>query len=381
MVMNIFTVNTTLEIPPEIATGLADGIYERIGGVIREVGSKHVVAWLREIPSVSLNPLASVLNLSVSVMGFAVVLQKLNHLEGILKRNQQLLEKVDRKIDLGFHANFRAALDSAINACTMNQPENKKATAIQAINRFLEAEHVFLGCTEQELQKRSQIAEEYLLILSLSYIAEVRCHLELEEIETAFRRLQEGAEKIRPLARKYVEMLLTSNPAVYLHPQFKQKIGLKKLTKVYQWIDPKLDEAAVFELQRDNLFSLAKDQGSESGYKWVTSLPKAIVCETEIQGNLWNVFGNKEEMKVAAMNRLPKSFEKIESMIEAMQRFESYQLEVKAISHLGLTFQEWQQMSVSTEEQLTGNLIYCIPPKPINPKLSMFIKFGKGAFG
>jgi hypothetical protein len=68
-------------------------------------------------------------------------------------------------------------------------------------------------------------------------------------------------------------------------------------------------------------------------------------------------------------------------MIEAMQRFESYQLEVKAISHLGLTFQEWQQMSVNTEEQLTGNLIYCIPPKPINPKLSMFIKFGKGAFG
>ncbi len=223
MVMNIFTVNTTLEIPPEIAAGLADGVYERIGGVIREVGNKHVVAWLREIPSVSLNPLASVLNLSVSVMGFAVVLQKLNHLEGILKSNQRLLEKVDRKIDLGFHANFRAGLDSAINACTMNQPENKKATAIQAINRFIEAEHVFLGCAEQELKQRSQIAEEYLLILSLSYIAEARCHLELEETETAFRRLQEGAEKIRPLVRKYVEMMLTSNPAVYLHPLVVQK--------------------------------------------------------------------------------------------------------------------------------------------------------------
>ena len=36
------------EVPPEIVRGLATGTLERVGGVIREQGSKQVVMWLRE---------------------------------------------------------------------------------------------------------------------------------------------------------------------------------------------------------------------------------------------------------------------------------------------------------------------------------------------
>ncbi|WP_414569883.1 hypothetical protein [Nostoc sp. CCY 9925] len=77
-----------------------------------------------------------------------------------------------------------------------------------------------------------------MLTLSLAYLAEARCYLELEEHETALRRFQEGARIIRSRIQKYVNLLLTSNPGAYLQPEFKGQIHLRRITRIYQWIDP-----------------------------------------------------------------------------------------------------------------------------------------------
>lgn len=355
----MITITPTFEIPPEIAQGLTNGIYERSGGVIRAVaGTKPIIAWLREVPDASKDNLttlgyitssASILNLGISIMGFAAVLSKLKDIEERLQKIQKILEKIDHKIDLGFYANFRAALDLATNAFSATQLETRKNMAIQAINRLLEAQHIYLDYIDQELEQRSKLISEYLLTLSLAYIAEARCHLELEESDVALQRLEVGYKVIGDRIRKYIDILLTSNPAAYLHPKFKDEIGLSRLTKVYQWIDPNLDESAVFEMQRDNIFSLNKDQGSESGYEWVNKLPQAIVSESEVQGSMW---GNREEMKTEAMNRLPQVFSTMESMIETIERFEAYQCEVKAISKLGITFREWTLLAPSENRAL-----------------------------
>ena len=369
----MITITPTLEIPPEIAEGLANGIYYRVGGVIREFSGKQpIVTWLRDVPNAVTNNLptianlassTSILNLGISVMGFALVLHKLKDLEERLQKIQKTLEKVDRKIDLGFYANFRAALDLATNAFSMNQSENRKNMAVQAINRFLEAEHIYLDYTDKEIEQRSKLVHEYLLTLSLAYIAEARCHLELEESDMAVQRLEAGFRVISDRLRKYLDILLTSNPAAYLHPKFKNEIGLSKLTKVYQWIDPSLDAAGVFEMQRDNIFSLKKDQGSDSGYQWVNKLPQAIVSESEVQGSMW---GNREEMKTEAMNRLPQVFTIMESMIETIQRFEAYQSEVKAISKLGISFREWALLAPVEKQQSENRaLMYLIPSAPV----------------
>ena len=236
----MITITPTLELPSEIAQGLTSGIYERMGGVIQKVGNKQVVTWLRDAPNVSVNNLetiagisssVSILNLGISIMGFASVLHKLQDIEERLQKIQQILEKIDRKIDLGFYANFHAALNLAISAFAMNQSENRKS---MAINRFLEAEHVYLKYIDKELDQRSKLVNEYLLTLFLAYTAEIRCYLELEEFDRTVQRLQEGSEKIRSRIRRYVEILLTSNPAVYLHPKFKNQISLSRLTKIYQ---------------------------------------------------------------------------------------------------------------------------------------------------
>ena len=406
-----------------VAKGLNDGTFERVGGVIRDVTSKKIVTWLRDTNSVApsvisfaANPVtgvlnliasganlavsakgfssvnqrldgienqiasigqslqftqgilqvstaASILNLGVSVMGFAVIAQRLKELEQRLQKAEELLNKVNRKIDLSFYANFRAALDLAMNAFTMTKVENRRDSALQAINRFLEAEHIYTNFTDIEIEKQSQIADEYLLTLSLAYLAEARCYLELEEHDTAIRRFQEGQKVLQSRIHKYINILLTSNPAVYLHPEFQGQIDLKRLAKIYQWINSDLDENAVFENQRNNLFKIAKDHT-----QWIDSLPPAILDRIEVQGG-W--FGpNHDELKQAAFTRLPQVFEVMEAMIETNNRFESYQTEIQAISQLGISFHEWLQLTPATETKPEGaELMYIIPPQPLELKL------------
>lgn len=64
-------ITATFVLADWVAKGLADGTFERIGGVIRDVGTKQVVTWLREVgaypsqlPTPTDSP-ANLLNLSL----------------------------------------------------------------------------------------------------------------------------------------------------------------------------------------------------------------------------------------------------------------------------------------------------------------------------
>ncbi len=154
-------------------------------------------------------------------------------------------------------------------------------------------------------------------------------------------------------------LLITSNPAAYLQPDFKGYIDLRRLTRIYQWTDPTLDENAVFEMQRENLVKFVQNPN-----KWVDSLPKAILDRVEVQGG-W--FGpNQENLKREAIKRLPQVLEVVESMIETNRRFEAYQAEVQAIAQLGMNFHDWLKLAPSTEVQPEiAELMYIIPSKPL----------------
>jgi hypothetical protein len=386
------TVEATFHVPEYIAQGLSNGTYERVGGVVREVESKQVVTWLREVYETgepvlsnilslsSVSAVSSTLNLAVSTMGFIIVLKRLGVIEQQLEQAQEVLQTIDYKIDLSFYANFRAALDLAINAFTMTNSETRKMSAMQAINRFLEAEHHYTKLTDIEIGNGSQVADEYLSTLCLAYVTEVRCYLELEEIDTARRRLQEGAAILRPRFEKHINTLLTSNPAAYLHPSLKEQVGLKRLTKVYQWLEPGLDESDVFEMQRENLFKLAQNPE-----EWTNSLPQAIRISKGGTATPTNVFnglakqskkfigalpsmskmkaGSPEAItpspKTEAYGRLPAMLELMETMVEDDNRLAMYESEVETIHRLGMGFQEWRQLAPSSTPQGNGtDLIY-----------------------
>ena len=370
-------IDTSLVLPPHIMAGLTTGIYERVGGIIRDRKTKQIVVWLREANktgkpvmseilslSSSVAASASVLNLAVSTMGFAVVLNRLGGIEQQLQQSQVILEAIEYKIDLSFYAKFQAGLKLAMNAFTMENIKNRHASALQAIERFLEAEHFYTQLADKEITNGSQVADEYLSTLSLSYVTEVMCYLALEELGTAQQRLTEGLNVLKPRYRKHVETLLTSNPAAYLHPRLKDEINLSRLTKVYNWIDPTIEnEMDVFELQRENLFELAHKQN-----EWEASLPQAISIPKPT-----NFLSNQSKKLLGAIpkglpgfrkqgasvdegdtstqrdiySRLPDILFLIEQMIEDSNRLETYLAEVGVVKELNMGFEEWQKLAPS----------------------------------
>lgn len=373
------SLTVTFDIPAKILMGLADGSLVRNGGVIQNA-SGQVVMWLREVgtPVVVSNVSSvgaisgvsavmlstSVLSLGVSAIGFAVILQRLKELEGRLERVQKYLEKINKKIDLSFYANFRAALDLAMNAFTMSKGENRRSSALSAINRFLEAEHIYADLADKELAMNSQIGDEYLLSLCLAYIAEARCYLELGEFDTAIRRFQEGNKQINIRIEKYIDLLLTSKPLMYLHPKLKGKTDLSRLTKIYQWKDPVLTENSVFELIRDGLAPQHDTLWSFQINEWIDSpLPASIVERKNIKTG---IFGITEEGREEIIQKLPETLTEMESMIETSRRFTAYEIEVRAISNLEISFSEWLQLQPSESREGEKGLMYIIPKEPLS---------------
>lgn len=185
--------------------------------------------------------------------------------------------------------------------------------------------------------------------------------------------------------------LLTSNPAAYLHPTLKGKVDLRRFTKVLRWLNPTLDENAVFEEQRDNLFNLTKQSD-----EWLKTLPKAVwdpvfdaPGHTGRSKKPWGGLETPElnftlpkvgKLKVPSLRlpglgqadeadvfvRLGAILESMETMIEDMNRLRAYRTEIQAVSDLGVSFHEWQQLKppiLSSSEDVS--LMCIIPKKPL----------------
>jgi hypothetical protein len=390
-------IKASAEIPQQIAEGLKSGIYDRIGGAIREVATRETIALLREAynfsePVVSellslFSAPANALNLSLTTMEFAVVMKRLDAIQKQLREIQETLDSINYKIDLSFYANFRAAIDLAANTFTLSDTETRRVSAMQAINRFLEAEHHYTKLVDVEIANQSQVADDYLYTLCLAYVTEAWCYLELNELETAHRRLQEGMAVLRPRFEKHTATLLTSNPAAYLHPSLKHQIDLKRLTKVYRWLMPGVDENKVFEMQRDNFFKLAQHPN-----EWIESLPRAIrlpiksrffsqkrIAELTKQLSTRNlakrftglVSSLKSAQKTPSENsdddmlaRLPETLQLIELMIEQCSRFEIYLAEVQMVGKSGISFREWRYLTPMDEGRSQEAKLVCIILSP-----------------
>jgi tetratricopeptide (TPR) repeat protein len=387
------------DVPAFISEGLKNGTYQRTGGAIREVKTSDIVAFIREAHDLAA-PLVSELlalpagaaggeplNLAITSMGFVVVMQRLDAIKGQLTELQEVLGTIGYKIDLSFYANFRAALDLAANAFTVSDAETRRASALQAINRFLESEHHYLQIVDLEIGNQSQAADDYLYTLCLAYVTEARCYLELGELDTAQRRLQEGLAAVKPRFARHTKTLLTSNPAAYLHPAIKDQVDLRRLTSIYRWLTPGIDENSVFEALRANLFELAKHPDS-----WVESLPPAIRLPAKdksfrerVMGELTKQFtpqnltkrlgdlagsltsinkrfqtiqaaiGSLQEPVDDIFARLPDTLRSMEQMIEHCCRFETYLAELQTMQKLGMSFRDWQGLAAAGGKSASSN--------------------------
>lgn len=357
--------NLPVEAPVHILAGLRNGSLERIGGVVREVDTKQVVMWLRDTGTTPANTFlgmttaASLLYVGVAAVGFAVVIDKLNHnIEKTLQSIQAQLTKIDNKLDVGFYANFRAAVDLAKNAFSMQQSGNRQASAMAAINRFLEAQHIYTDLIDQQMPYKSAAIAAYLQTLYLAYLMEARCYLELEELETAVKRFQFGYQETHKRLRQYVDILLTDKPIIYLHPKLSPEVDLTRLTRIFQWRNQAKDmnENTTFELLRKTL-DLDANYDVNIGY-WIDALPPAIIPQSDIERNL---FGVTTKGRDKVFSKLKETIGHIESFIETDQRFLGYGLGVEALQAQGVSFRELQ--SLQPPQDSSAPVVYLLPAR------------------
>lgn len=345
--------NLTVDVPAHILAGLTNGQLERIGGVVRDVDSKQVVMWLRDTGAtpattfLGMTTAISLLNLGVAVVGFAVVIDKLNRLEKTLQAMQEQVKNIAHKIDLSFYANFRAAVDLAQNAFSMQRPDNRQGSAMAAINRFLEAQHIYTDLVDQQLPYKTKAITAYLYTLYLAYLMEARCYLELEELSTAEQRFQFGHQEISKRLRQYVNILLMDKPIIYLHPKLSPTVDLTRLTKIFRWKNnSNINENSVFEILRNSL--IVDDKYDVNIGNWIDNLPAAILPQSDIERNL---FGVTPKGRNTVFEQLEKTINHVESLIETDQRFLGYGLGVQALQQQGVSFREFQNLQPHLQPQ------------------------------
>lgn len=375
-------ITVSLEIPRYIIAGLLSGTYERVGGVIRAVDTKQVVLWLRETSPAAVGPLstlspalavlgsaASMISLGVSVAGFAMLSERLGQLDARLSQVQQAVERLGRRINMLYDAQIRAAFTMADTAFCLSQPTNRRASALLAIDRLVVAQHQLAALTDEHLQQATQTSDEYLLLLMLAHLYEVRCLLELEELEHAQTRLRAGVAAVRPLTERYVQQLLTPNPAVYLQPALAQQISLERLSRIYRWLSPDNSPTTLFELLRSRIFELQPANDA-----WIRTLPTSIWDPALQTGNAGSgtwwpwakdvaneyyewMRGLPSGQRGQALLCLAQAIGDMESMVESYQHLAGYQDEVQVIRDTGLTFQQWCGLLPETP-QLEASVVY-----------------------
>jgi len=232
----------------------------------------------------------------------------------------------------------------------------------EVIQPLIEAEHYYQSEWDSDWNKRGGImGREYILILSLAYITEVKCYLELEEHEMALKRLAEAEETVRPRIKSYVKHLLTKNPSGYLHLACKG-VNLSDILEILKYITGELDTDKLFDQYlRKSIFN-CKDIES-----WIESIPVGSrnAALAHIKPSLvgkdwdfwaylpWNTSARKEAI-FELLSQTYKVIEVIHSMIELDRRLEGYRYEISEMSRLGLSYQEWKKL-VLPPENLDNN--------------------------
>ena len=159
---------------------------------------------------------------------------------------------------------------------------------------------------------------------------------------------------------RYISLLLTDNPLMYLHPDLKE-INLPRLVRVYKWKDPSATEHSVFELMRENLRFLDGATGFNLS-EWSKALPASIIEQSKIKRGF---MGLKDEGRQAILKNLPKAVSEMEEMMETNDRFASYEYEVKLLAKTKVPFSKWLSLQPQGTAPEGSNLVFITPPQPI----------------
>ena len=364
--------NVELEVPTAIAEGLDAGIYERVGGMVRESGSKQTVAWLRDagtsggdaakeltrppLPNLPpgeaaqlITPLLSAVNLGVSVAGFAVVITQLNQISDQIRLIEAKVDRVSVKLDDLILAKLKAGVNACVNAVELNDPALRLQMAVQALTTLHEARQYFNQQVLRSAAKAEATSAEYVSMSFAALVAEVQTYLQLDEGEKAASTLRQGLTDLQPGLTQLMNAVLERR-AVYLRPDFQGQVDLDFilwLTNGFKRIQRTPGERAE-EISASQLFDLLRPQLGEvfkSYEDWHASLPQVVV-DTSAVGDKWlgpikQGQDTGQRFKLVKQE-LAKGLAKIAALVEGHDRLSGQVLQLEELHRLGIKPSEFQ---------------------------------------
>ncbi|MDE2857350.1 MAG: hypothetical protein OXN94_05835 [Chloroflexota bacterium] len=374
-------IEVALEVPLRIAQGLASGQLERVGGVVRDVGSKQVVMWLREgaritdnsnltsgvlrslldVGSGSLTGVAfgaldtvvaanrhyqimqqfsaltnlvgvvggiGVVNIAVSAVSMAVILKRFSDIE-------RQLEGLYKELQSNQNAYLQAGLDAAQDAATAAEAgdiENKRSYALQAIDRLRQAHGPLLD----KVRDLELTGDNDLLLAHLSQAMQVdavhiRCYLENNDLPNAKRHLCQALGVYREMTRTAVHRLLGSSRAIYFHPTVSDE-DLWRYVGIRKWLSDR-DVELSFLLQ-EILLADRHDFWNPDIVKDIDASAKRLSIRQRLSPKNSSSFESLPPHLLALA--------KADVLIENYRRLEGIEAEVEAIERLRVSVPEWE---------------------------------------
>jgi len=351
-------IEVLFEVPPAIAKGLATGALERVGGVIRETGSKQVVAWLREGGKIASNPniltgglgsvATGILNTAISAHSHRLIMQALERqamligtmgllniaisgctlyiLSKRITRLEKQIEEIHNRIIEEFtrdrQINLLSALESMRDVVEAEGDSYKRAA--QRLSQDLDSArrhilHDFNRLLKDSMgAEQGQMAQDYLLLAMQVDAMRIRCYLETDEHKLARKRLNERLEDYRKQISEFIHKLLGERRAMYFHKTISDE-DFKGWLRIEGWLRRK----------DDVLLELVK------GYRhdfWDNDAIQAFTPSRSLPFSL--PFRQAEEP-----TRHLLALIQAELLIENYKRLQGFESELAAIERLGLS--EW----------------------------------------
>ena len=381
-----------LEVPQQIAKGLASGQLERVGGVVRDSSSKQVVAWLREggrimensdlaggtlkalfnastggIPQTATGILTSaatakshflimqelqgltnlvnvvggigVLNLVATIVSTALILRKLSELELAI---EELVEHVSNEFSQDRKVKMETAIHAAQEALEMVHKENKRDQANAALWKLFEArQHIWLeiesakggsdGASADEIMQNNILQAMQLDMLRC------RCFMEINELPLAKRYLDGKLNDYGETTRHLVHRHLGSNRALYFHKDIPES-DLRRYLAIEFWLRP--DEDRLLQIVLANRHDF-----------WNAELvKKSNITASGSSAFFSRPMRNKEP---ETDHTLLDALRHCELLIENHRRFLGFYAEVEAIERLGISqadLESQQEESLKTAD-------------------------------
>lgn len=366
------------DVPTAVVRGLADGSYERVGGIIRNASDKKIVMWLQEGGSrasqalaqpplagisgaASASTMLSAVNLGVSVAGFALVLQQLNLISDRIRSIEAKLERVSQKLDDQVLGRLKAGINACQNAVELQDSSLRIQMAGQALLELHGARQFFTQQVIRSAGKAEAASADYIALAFVALAAEVQTYLQLDEGAKAARTLRQGLLELQPGLTQLMKAVLECS-CHYLKPEFTGVINLDLIVWLHNGfrrmqLTPGEQEVLItpcdlFDQLRPQLGSVFSSYES-----WHGELPQVVVDTSNVP-DAWlgpiRQGTDKGKRWELVRKELPAGLNRVVALVEAHDRLSSQVLQLEEMERQGLKPSQLQQQRLLPDGQASA---------------------------